>query len=116
MSCNRCENINRTGNVMGESGVLPSIALRGPGCINGTGRCNGVLGTGGVSCNELLNAFCGRCANNVGGAGESCCSNLLGASGPRCVNYSNNVQGTGGRNRCCRWSCEDLCTPTVVPR
>jgi hypothetical protein len=127
MSCNRCGNINRTGQVMGEFGI-PSIALRGPGCISGTGRCDGVLGTGGVSCDELLNVFCrrcgnnvggaggGSCGNNVGGAGGSCRSNLLGTGGSRCVNYSDNVQGTGGRNRCCRCSCEDLCTPTIVPR
>lgn len=36
----RCgRNINRNGQVMGEFGT-PRIELRGPGCINGTGRCN----------------------------------------------------------------------------
>ena len=39
MSCNRDRFINRTGQVMGEFGAV-QIALRGPGCINGTGRCN----------------------------------------------------------------------------
>lgn len=71
MGCrNRCvNNINRNGQVMGEFGIT-TIALRGPGCINGTGRCdtNGddVLGEGG-------NRRCNR--NNVqstGGRNRHC--------------------------------------------
>lgn len=109
---------------MGEFGI-PTIALRGPGCISGTGRCDGVLGTGG-SCSDLLDALCrrcnnvggtgGSCGNNVGGTGGSCRSNLLGTGGARCINYADNVQGTGGGNRCCRGSWSDLKTPTIVPR
>jgi len=116
MSCNRCGNINRTGQVMGVSGATtPTIALRGPGCISGTGRCDGVLGTGGIGCDELLDVFCRRCTN-VGGTGCSCTSNLLGTGGSRYINYADNVLGTGGRNRCCRNSCHDLNTPCIVPR
>ncbi len=66
------------------------IALRGPGCISGTGRCEGVLGTGGVRCGQVL-----------GTGGEFQC---------------NNVAGTGGRRNRCKPSCWDLKTPTTVPR
>lgn len=125
MSCNRSGNINRTGQVMGEFGI-PIIALRGPGCISGTGRCDGVLGTGGVSCDELLDIFNRRCdnvlgtggsrCNNVLGTGSTCNSNVLGTGGSRFINFADNVLGTGGRKRHCKFSCNDLKTPTIVPR
>lgn len=104
MGCNRCRNINRNGQVMGEFGTT-RIALRGPGCINGTGRCN----VAGAS---------GRCTN-VFGTGDDldrCESNVLGTGGNRKVN--NNVAGTGGRNRYCYcdYCCECLETPITVPR
>lgn len=116
MSCNRCENMNKEGQVMGcPCTTKPEIALRGPGCINGTGQCDGVLGTGCIGCDELLDIYCRRCTN-VGGTGCPCTSNLLGTGGGRCINYADNVLGTGGRNRCCRNSCNDLTTPCIVPR
>lgn len=116
MSCNRCRKINRTGRVIGiPCATTPTIALRGPGCISGTGRCDGVLGTGGISCNELLDVFCRRCTN-VGGTRCPCTSNLLRAGESRYVNCFDNISGTGGRSRCCRNSCHDLNTPYIVPR
>lgn len=97
MCCNRCRSRNRNNNVLGDSGVQ-RIALRGPGCVNGTGRCNGVLGTG----------------------GRRCCEEVLGTGGRRCEE----VLGTGGGtrpnsnwNRCeCEWLWDSLITPTTVPR
>ncbi len=127
MSCNRCGNINRNGQVMGIS-QIPQIALRGPGCISGTGQCDGVLGTGGVSCNDLLDLINRRCTN-VLGTGGSRCNNVLGTGGSRCNNVlgtggqnnnCNNVMGTGGRRynkwNCCNQIWSYLETPTIVPR
>ena len=98
MCCNR--SINRSGEcgqVMGTSGSQ-TIALRGPGCISGTGRCEGVAGTGG-GCGCCCCCGCG--CGNVGGTGGSGCGN---------------VGGTGGFRRC--WDVCDWClgTPTIVPR
>lgn len=92
---------------------IPTIALRGPGCISGTGLCDGVLGTGGISCSELLGIIGGRCGNVMGTGG--CSSNVLGTGGTRCANNTNNVSGAGGR-RNCGCSCNNLKTPTIVPR
>lgn len=78
--------INRSGEcgqVMGEFGVQ-RIALRGPGCIAGTGRCEGVAGTGGRR----------RCCEEVAGAGDCECDNVLGTGGRR---RCEEVAGTGGR-------------------
>ncbi|MFA9424538.1 MAG: hypothetical protein ACERLG_13240 [Sedimentibacter sp.] len=90
---NRCE--NRNDNVLGDSGTQ-EIALRGPGCISGTGQCEGVMGTGGRRCAEVL-----------------------GTGGRRCAE----VLGTGNRKRpyncceyCCDWLSDALTTPTTVPR
>jgi len=87
---NRCRNRNRNDNVLGESGIQ-RIALRGPGCISGTGQCEGVLGTGG-----------------------RCCEEVLGTGGRRCAE----VLGTGEirRQNHCEWFWDDLTTPTTVPR
>jgi len=103
MSCNnssRC--INRNGQVMGISGI-PTIALRGPGCINGTGRCIGE-NVGGAGCNCCCE-FCRRRRDEVGGAG------------------GNNNDRDRDNNNChrnckrrCHWSCSDLITPITVPR
>ena len=117
---------------------IQRIALRGPGCISGTGRCEGVLGTGGrCRCNELLNAaedFCdqvfgdrGQCCSNVlgTGGGRFRCgnSNVMGTGGGRCGQvfgtggeFQCNNAGTGGRRNRCKPSCWDLKTPTTVPR
>ncbi len=94
MRCDRF--INRsgeTGQVMGTFGVQ-RIALRGPGCISGTGRCEGVAGTG----------------------GRRCCEEVAGSGGRR-HNHRDDVMGTGERHRCINDPCE-LClkTPTIVPR
>ncbi|MGB4439249.1 MAG: hypothetical protein WBJ13_08530, partial [Sedimentibacter sp.] len=96
MSCNRSNKCrNRNGDVLGDSGIQ-RIALSGPGCISGTGQCDGVLGTG----------------------GRFCCEEVLGTGGSRCCEV---VLGTGGRirpntcrNRCdheCLW--DSLITPTT---
>jgi hypothetical protein len=128
MCCNRF--VNRNGQVMGEFGTT-RIALRGPGCINGTGRCNvagargrctNVFGTG-DDLDDVMGAGRRRCDrfddnDNVQGAGERRCSNLLAevleAAGRR---RCNNVLGTGGgrRNRRCD-CCDCLETPITVPR
>lgn len=99
---NRCRNRNRNDSVLGESGIQ-RIALRGPGCISGTGQCEGVLGTGG-----------GICCGEVLGTGGRRCAEVLGTGGRRC----DNVLGTGGRRRQdnCECSWDDLTTPTTVPR
>lgn len=131
--CNRY--INRTGQVMGEYGI-PRIALRGTGCINGTGRCN-VAGAA------------GRCTN-VFGTGDDLCDDVAGSGGRRrryCnCDYYDDIAGSGGNdcNRCDlydslaniinrRRRCEDVAgsrgrrrdfdcclscleTPTTVPR
>jgi len=104
MSCNRSNNANRSRQVMGAFRI-PEIALRGPGCISGTGTCDDVLGTG-----------CGCCCNCVSGTGRSH-DNVMGTGENR--KCTNDVLGTGGRNRCwnsCEWDCSDLKTPTTVPR
>lgn len=136
MSCNRDRFINRTGQVMGEFGAV-EIALRGPGCINGTGRCNvagasgrctdrfgmgndyvnsdNVMGTGGRRC-ERFN-------DEVQGTGGRRCDSLveevLEAAGKR-RNHNNNVMGTGGRRDrkqdCCDFIWSYLETPFTVPR
>ncbi|WMJ75732.1 MULTISPECIES: hypothetical protein [unclassified Sedimentibacter] len=99
---------------MGES-EIPRIALRGPGCISGTGRCD-VLGTGGRRCNNILGAGGRNCGNFRGTGGSGCNNNTAGAGGNRC----NNVQGSGGSNRChrccCGWLWNSLETPITVPR
>lgn len=82
----------RDDRVRGDSGIL-RIALRGPGCIDGTGRCQGVLGTG----------------------GRICCGEVLGTGGRR---HDDEVLGAIGRRHCRHdksWLC-DLETPTTVPR
>lgn len=108
----RCR--RRNDNVAGESGIQ-RIALRGPGCIDGTGRCQGVLGTGGrCICNGVLGTGGNRC-EEVLGAMERRCEEVLGTGGRRCAE----VMGTGGRRHCCRhdnWLWNDLETPTTVPR
>ncbi|WP_312813650.1 hypothetical protein [Sedimentibacter sp.] len=130
MSCDRF--INRSGDcgqVMGTFGVQ-RIALRGPGCISGTGLCDGVAGTGGrrccCCCGEVAGTGggCG-CGNVMGTGGSNRCNNVAGTGGrSRCNNVAgtggrsrcNNVAGTGGSNRC--WNVCDWClgTPTIVPR
>ena len=112
----RCR--NREDNVLGDSGIQ-RIALRGPGCIDGTGQCENVLGTGG-----------GVCCGNVLGTGGVCCGNVLGDSGRRCGNVlgdsgsdCENVLGDSGRRRInrfrgcyCQCFWDALETPTTVPR
>lgn len=100
MSCNRNRNINRNGQVMGEFGI-PRIELRGPGCINGTGRCN-VAGAR------------GRCTN-VFGTGDDFVNEVRG-TGDRRDCFDDEVRGTGGRNRNRCWDWCFLETPTIVPR
>jgi len=102
MSCNnssRCT--NRTGEVMGISGI-PEIALRGPGCISGTGRCIG---------------------ENVGGAGGNCCCGCcrcrfdeVGGAGGNNNDRENNNNCRRNCRRRCQWGCSDLITPMTVPR
>ncbi len=137
MCCrNRCRCRRNDGN--NEVAGIQRIALRGPGCISGTGRCEGVLGTGcrcrcrcRCRCNEVLGAAedfceevfgnnCRRCWGNVLGTGG--CSNVLGTGGCGQILGTgggfqcNNVSGTGGRRCRCKPSCWDLKTPTTVPR
>lgn len=106
MSCNRDRFINRNGQVMGEFGTV-QIALRGPGCINGTGRCN-VAGAR------------GRCTNVFGTGDEfdRYDDEVMGTGGRH--NHNDNVMGTGGRrNReknCCECAWWYLETPITVPR
>ncbi|HBC30291.1 MAG TPA: hypothetical protein DC024_03440, partial [Clostridiales bacterium] len=64
---NRCRQRDRD-----EVAGIQRIALRGPGCIDGTGRCQGVLGTGGRR----------RCEDVLGTAEESC-EEVFGDSGRR---------------------------------
>lgn len=132
MSCNRDRFINRSGQVMGEFGTV-RIALRGPGCINGTGRCNvagargrctNVFGTGDdIDKNDNVMGTGGRCCDRfddeVLGTGRQRCERfideVLGSGGRR--NHHNDVMGTGSRRRhkdcdCC----ECLETPITVPR
>lgn len=122
MSCNRDRCINRTGQVMGEFGTV-RIALRGPGCINGTGRCNvagesgrctNVFGTGDEidRCDEVMGTGRRRCERLIG--------EVLGAGGRHNHSNNDNVMGTGGRrnrgNDCCECAWCDLETPITVPR
>ena len=81
MSCrNRCRRRDRDDEVLG----IQRIALRGPGCISGTGRCEGVLGTGGRRrCEDLLEAAEDFCDQVFGDRGRRCCSNVLGSGGER---------------------------------
>lgn len=140
MSCNRSRNrnINRNGQVMGEFGAV-EIALRGPGCINGTGRCNvagesgrctNVFGTGDEFVNRSNNVMgtggrrCDRYDDEVQGTGGRRCDSLieevLEAAGRRNSynnNHNDNVMGTGGRRKNNNWNCCDcLETPITVPR
>lgn len=121
MCCNKNKRCRNNNNVLGASNI-PRIALRGPGCINGTGRCDVVLGTGGGCCRDRddvagTGGGCCREQNNVAGAGGRCWrgrDEVLGTGGNRF--RCNNVQGTGGnrRKRCCHN--HFLETPTTVPR
>ena len=91
MSCcrNRCRRRDRD-NVAG----VQEIALRGPGCISGTGRCEGVLGTGGRRrCEDLLEAAEDFCEEVFGDRGRRCCSNVLGTGGERFRCSNSNVMG-----------------------
>lgn len=110
MCCrNRCKCRDRN-----EVAGIQRIALRGPGCISGTGRCEGVLGTGGIRCSELYSAAEDFCERVFGDTGQGCCSNVLGTGGGRfqCSNShllgirdrefrcgNSQVMGTGG-GRC----------------
>jgi hypothetical protein len=141
MGCNRNRNINRNGQVMGEFGT-PRIALRGPGCINGTGRCN-VAGARGRCTNVFGTGddFVNRYDNDVMGTGgrRDHCNDydddVMGTGGRRrrCNYYDDDVMGTGGRRRrcddvagtggrrnknwnCCDWIWSYLETPITVPR
>ena len=81
MSC--CRNRNRDRDRDDVFGIQ-RIALRGPGCIDGTGRCRGVLGTGGRRrCEDLLDAAEDFCDEVFGDRGRRCCSNVLGTGGER---------------------------------
>ncbi|WP_312831372.1 hypothetical protein [Sedimentibacter saalensis] len=124
----RCR--RRNDNVAGDFGIQ-RIALRGPGCIDGTGRCQGVLGTGGrCRCNDgVLGTGGDRCDEVLGTGGRRRCEDVLGTGGRR---RCEDVLGTGGRRRCddvlgtggrrhhcCKhdnWLWNDLETPTTVPR
>ena len=95
---------------------IQRIALRGPGCIDGTGQCEGVLGTGRrICCEEVLGTGDRRCEEVLGTGGRRC-EEVLGTGSRRC----DNVMGTGGRFNPCRhrdkWLWNDLETPTTVPR
>ena len=80
---------------------IQRIALRGPGCISGTGRCEGVLGTGGrCRCNDLLNAAEDFCDQVLGDRGQ-CCSNVLGTGGGRFRCGNSNVMGIRDREFSC---------------
>lgn len=127
MDCNRNRNINRNGQVMGEFGI-PRIELRGPGCINGTGRCDvagargrctDVFGRGNDFVNEVRGTGERRCFcdDEVQGSGgrRDCFDDEVQGTGGRRRNCDN-VMGTGGRNRNKNWNCCDLETPTIVPR
>ncbi|MDI9494970.1 MAG: hypothetical protein QM227_01735 [Bacillota bacterium] len=113
MSC--CRNRNRDRDRDDVFGIQ-RIALRGPGCIDGTGRCRGVLGTGGRRrCEDLLDAAEDFCDEVFGDRGRRCCSNVLGTGGERfrCSNRdllgirdrefrceNRRVMGAGEEERC----------------
>lgn len=89
MCRNRCR--DRENNVAG----VQEIALRGPGCISGTGQCEGVLGTGGRRrCEELCNEI-------FGDRGRRCCSNVLGTGEERFRCSNSDVMGIRDREFCC---------------
>ncbi|MDF2949585.1 MAG: hypothetical protein K0R07_1622 [Sedimentibacter sp.] len=132
MSCNKDRFINRNGQVMGEFGTV-QIALRGPGCINGTGRCN-VAGARGRCTNVFGTGDEIDRSDNVMGTGGRCCDRfddeVLGTGRQRCERFINEVLGSGGRrnhhndvmgtgdrrrHRDCD-CCECLETPITVPR
>jgi hypothetical protein len=95
MSCrNRCR--CRDNEVAG----VQEIALRGPGCISGTGRCEGVLGTG-RRCNDLLDAAEDFCEEVFGNRGRGCCSNVLGTGGDRFRCSNSDVMGISNREFHC---------------
>lgn len=99
MSCcrNRCRRRDRDNEVAG----IQRIALRGPGCISGTGRCEGVLGTGGrIRCEELLEAAEDFC-EVLGDRGRRCCSNVLGTGGERFRCSNSDVMGIRDREFRC---------------
>lgn len=118
MGCNRnrSRNINRNGQVMGEFGT-PRIALRGPGCINGTGRCN-VAGARGRCTNVFGTGddFVNRYDNDVMGTGgrhdycDDYDDDVLGTGGRRHCDYydDDDVMGTGGRGRRCNYYDDDV--------
>jgi len=91
---NRCRRRDRDRD---EVAGIQVIALRGPGCIDGTGRCQGVLGTGG-RCLEAAEDFCEEV---FGDRGRRCCSNVLGAGGERFRCSNADVMGTGEREFRC---------------
>ncbi len=96
-----CRNRCRCGNNNNVAGIQ-EIALRGPGCISGTGRCEGVLGTGGRRrCEDLLNAAEDFCEEVFGDRGGRCCSNVLGTGGGRFICSNSNVMGIGNREFRC---------------
>ena len=100
MGCrNRCGRRDRDrDDVMG----IQRIALRGPGCINGTGRCEGVAGTGGrCRCNEVLGAAEDFCDEVFGDRGRRCCSNVLARGGGRFSCSNSHVMGIRDREVSC---------------
>ncbi len=134
---NRCTNGNN--NVLGDSGIQ-RIALRGPGCIDGTGQCEDVLGTGGRCCERFLGTGGRRCTEVLRNGGRQN-DYVMGTGGRRCAEILGNggrqndyVMGTGGRRcaevlgaserlrpyqcceYCCNWLWNALETPTTVPR
>ena len=96
MSCcrNRCRRRDRD-----EVAGIQRIALRGPGCIDGTGRCRGVLGTGGGR--RCLDAAEDFCEEVFGDRVRSCCSNVLGTGGGRFRCSNSDVMGIGDREFRC---------------
>ena len=99
MSCcrNRCRRRDRD-----EVAGIQEIALRGPGCIDGTGRCRGVLGTGGRRrCDDLLDAAEDFCEEVLGDRGRRCCSNVLGTGGERFRCSNRDVMGISDREFRC---------------
>lgn len=81
---------------------IQQIALRGPGCISGTGRCENVLGTGGRRrCEAVLAAAEDFCEEVFGDRGNTCCSRVMGTGGGRFRCSNSHVMGAGGeRARC----------------
>lgn len=100
MSCrNRCGRRDRDRD---DLAGIQRIALRGPGCISGTGRCEGVAGTGGrPRCNEVLGAAEDFCEEVFGDRGRRCCSNVLGTGGERFRCSNSDVMGIRDREFRC---------------